>query len=127
MRRTARELPIDRLGRPLQASGDLRMTTVRPTWSLQVRNAYSPRRNPFVEIRFGPDGRVRLARFVAMPDGSAGSGYEEVDQPLLNAVYRWTAGGAAIDGLDRRNPDAHHAVVIRFLLVSDPPGERNPD
>jgi hypothetical protein len=123
MRRTARELPIDRLGRPLQASGEIQMITVRPTWSLQVRNAYNPRRNPFVEIRFGADGRVKLARFVAMPDGSAGSGYEEVDQPLLNAVYRWTAKGKAIEALDPRDPAAHHAMVIRFLLINDPPGD----
>jgi hypothetical protein len=125
MRRTARELPIDRLGRPLQASGDLQLTTVRPTWSLQVRNAYSPRRNPFVEIRFGADGRVRWARFVPLADGTVGSGYEEVDQPLLNAVFRWTARGEAIEALRDRGPGATHDIVMRFVLVSAVPGERD--
>jgi hypothetical protein len=125
MRRTARELPIDRLGRPLQASGDLQLTTVRPTWSLQVRNAYSPRRNPFVEIRFGADGRVRWARFVPLADGTVGSGYEEVDQPLLNAVFRWTARGEAIEALRDREPGATHDIVMRFVLVSAVPGERD--
>lgn len=124
-RRTARELPIDRLGRPLQASGDLQLNTVRPTWSLQVRNAYSPRRNPFVEIRFGADGRVKLARFVPLADGTVGSGYEEVDQPLLNAVYRWTARGPAIAALDPRDPDSTHDLVMRFLLVPSVPGDRD--
>ncbi len=123
MRRRAEALDVSRLGRPLQASGDLEITTVRPTWSLQVRNAYSPRRNPYMEIRFGPDGRVRLARFVPLPDGTRGSGYAEVDQPLLNAVYRWTAKGEAIDRLDPDDPDATHDVVMRFLLVGPPPGE----
>lgn len=117
MRRRARELDVSRLGRPLQASGDLRLNTVRPDWSLRVRNAYSPRRNPFVEIRFGADGRVRLARFVGMPDGTRGSGYEEVDQPLLNAVYAWTAEGAAIEKLAGEGPDATLDLVMRFLLV----------
>ncbi len=125
MRRTARELPIDRLGRPLQASGDLQLTTVRPTWSLQVRNAYSPRRNPFIEIRFGADGRVRWARFVPLADGTVGSGYEEVDQPLLNAVFRWTARGEAIEALRDRGPGATHDIVMRFLLVPAVPGERD--
>lgn len=126
MRRTARELPIDRLGgRPLQASGDLQLTTVRPTWSLQVRNAYSPRRNPFIEIRFGADGRVRWARFVPLADGTEGSGYEEVDQPLLNAVFRWTARGRAIEALREQEPGATHDIVMRFLLVSAVPGERD--
>lgn len=123
MRRTARELPVERLGRPLQASGDLQLTTVRPTWSLQVRNAYSPRRNPFVEIRFGADGRVKLARFVPLPDGTRGSGYEEVDQPLLNAVYRWRATGKAIEALDAGDPESTHEIVMRFLLVPSVPGE----
>lgn len=121
MRRSAKDLPIDRLGRPLQASGDLHLNTVRPTWSLQVRNAYSPRRNPYVEILFGADGRVKLAQFVRMPDGSRGSGYEEVDQPLLNAVYRWTARGEAIETL--RGTDRTHRIVIRFLLVPPVPGD----
>lgn len=123
MRRRADPVDVSRLGRPLQASGDLEITTVRPTWSLQVRNAYSPRRNPFMEIRFGRDGRVRSARFVPLPDGTRGSGYAEVDQPLLNAVYRWTAKGKAIERLDPDDPDATHGVVMRFLLVAPPPGE----
>ncbi len=125
MRRTARELPVERLGRPLQASGELQLTTVRPVWSLQVRNAYSPRRNPFIEIRFGGDGRVRWARFVPLADGTEGSGYEEVDQPLLNAVFRWRASGPAIEALRGREPGATHDIVMRFLLVSPVPGERD--
>lgn len=127
MRRRAREFDVKDLGRPLQAAGDLQLTTVRPIWSLQVRNAYSPRRNPFIEIRFGADGRVRLARFVPLADGTVGSGYEEVDQPLLNAVYRWTARGPAISSLDPRDPDATHDIVMRFLLVPSVPGDRGDD
>tara|TARA_R110000782_G_scaffold73091_6_gene146147 strand:+ start:2252 stop:3376 length:1125 start_codon:yes stop_codon:yes gene_type:complete len=122
-RRTARDLRTDLLGQPLQASGDLNFKTVRPTWSLQVRNAYNPRRNPVVEIHFGPDGRVALAEFVPQPDGTRGSGYEEVDQPLLNAIYRWTATGKAIDALDPEDENARVSVVIRFLITSPPRGD----
>lgn len=122
-RRDARDLRTDLLGQPLQASGDLNFKTVRPTWSLQVRNAYNPRRNPVVEIHFGPDGRVALAEFVPQPDGTRGSGYEEVDQPLLNAIYRWTASGKAIDALDKDDENARVSVVIRFLLASAPRGD----
>ena len=122
-RRNARELRADLLGQPLQASGDLNFKTVRPTWSLQVRNAYNPQRNPVIEIHFGPDGRVKLAEFVPQPDGTRGSGYAEVDQPLLNAVYRWTASGKAIDALDKDDEDARVSVVIRFLISTPPRGD----
>jgi hypothetical protein len=122
MRRRAAELDIDRLGRPLQASGGLEITTVRPVWSLQVRNAYSPRRNPYMEIRFGADGRVTLARFVPLEDGTVGSGYGEVDQPLLNAVYRWRGKGEAIERLAGAE---ELTIVMRFLIVPPVPGERD--
>jgi hypothetical protein len=125
MRRTARELPVDRLGRPLQASGDLQLNTVRVVWSAQIRNAFSPRLNPFIEIRFGADGRVRMARFVPLADGTEGSGYDEVDEPLLNAVHRWTARGKAIEALRDREPGATHDIVIRIILASAVPGERS--
>ncbi|RMH31304.1 MAG: hypothetical protein D6692_00605, partial [Planctomycetota bacterium] len=119
LRRTALEYEVDGLNRPISGKG-LEIKTVRPEWPVLVRQSYNPR-NPVVVIRFGPDGKVKKAEFLRERDGSKGSGYEPVDGPILDAVYRWTARGASIDNLDKSDPEAEVVVSIRIILVSRRP------
>ncbi len=119
LRRTALEYEVDGLNRPISGKG-LEIKTVRPEWPVLVRQSYNPR-NPVVVIRFGPDGKVKKAEFLRERDGSKGSGYEPVDGPIVDAVYRWTARGTPIDNLDKTDPDAEVVVSIRIILVSRRP------
>jgi hypothetical protein len=97
-------------GKPAAAKG-LRIQTSRPQWSMATKLTARPR-NPTVRITFGPTGRVSKAEFVA----GKNSGYVDVDQPLLNAVYRWTARGEAIDKLHAGNPKAGVTITVNILL-----------
>lgn len=85
-----------RPGRPIAAEG-LRITTRRPVWSDATRASAAPR-NPVVELAFGHDGRIvrHGVRFVG-----GGTGYDDVDRPLIDAIYLWRASGQRIDALDR--------------------------
>ena len=116
LRRNALEYEVDGLNRPISGKG-LEIKTVRPEWPVLVRQSYNPR-NPVVVIRFGPDGKVKKAEFLRERDGAKGSGYEPVDGPIIDAVYRWTARGKPIDSLDKSDPDAEVLVSIRIILVS---------
>jgi hypothetical protein len=78
-------------GKVLAAKG-LRIQTVRPEWAVTTRLMARPT-NPVVRVTFGRGGRVIKADFV---DGQ-GTGWSDVDGPLKDALYRWTARGAALD------------------------------
>lgn len=97
-------------GKPAAAKG-LRIQTSRPQWSMTTKLTARPR-NPTIRITFGPTGRVTSAEFVR---GKA-TGYTEVDQPLLNAIYRWTARGEAIDKLNPTNPRSGVSITVNILL-----------
>jgi hypothetical protein len=97
-------------GKPAAAKG-LRIQTSRPQWSMATKLTARPR-NPTVRITFGPTGRVAKAEFVT----GKSSGYVDVDQPLLNAVYRWTARGEAIDKLNPANPKSGVTITVNILL-----------
>jgi hypothetical protein len=78
-------------GKVLAAKG-LRIQTVRPEWAVTTRLMARPK-NPVVKVTFGRNGRVLRAEFV---DGQ-GTGWSDVDGPLKDALYRWTAKGATLD------------------------------
>jgi hypothetical protein len=110
---SVRRAPAVRLveGR-VQAAEGLEIQTRRPRWTNTVIATRNPR-TPTVEIVFGADGRVRRAAFVS--DGATvySTGFEDVDQPLLNAVYGWTARGKAIDELEE---DGEVRILITVLF-----------
>lgn len=102
--------PIEvRPGRVIAAQG-LQITTVRPQYSMSTMVTARPR-SPVVEIHFGRDGRVVRASFLpGRTTGDAG-----VDQPLLDAIYRWTASGAALASLGEGSEDVI-SVTMRILM-----------
>lgn len=102
--------PVEvRLGRVAAAQG-LRITTVRPVFSVTTMSLAHPR-SPTVVIEFGRDGHVRRASFLP---GKA-TGESGVDQPLLDAVYRWTASGERLEQLPT-DPEAVVAITMRIIL-----------
>jgi hypothetical protein len=103
--------PIEvRPGKPAAGQG-LEIQTVRPKWSITVQLTSVPK-NPMVRIVFGPDGKVKNAAFLVGQD----TGSAEVDGPLLDAIYRWTAKGKAIDQLPKNDPKAGVPLIMRIVL-----------
>jgi len=107
----SRKGPIEvRPGKPAAGQG-LEIQTVRPQWSITTRLTAAPR-NPMVRIVFGADGRVKAARFLVGQD----TGTPDIDGPLLDAIYRWTARGKAIDDLPKKDPKAGVPLIMRIVL-----------
>jgi hypothetical protein len=94
----------------------LRITTVRPEWSITTRLTITPR-NPVVRIVFGKSGRVIKADFVK----GQSSGFEEVDGPLLDALYRWTAAGEALTRIPAHDPLAGVTMSFRVIIRPEDP------
>jgi len=103
-----RKAPVVRLGRPVAAEG-LSITTVRPRFSLYTRLIANPR-DPLVEVQFDRHGRVRHARLLQS------SGRDDVDRPVLDAIYQWKAKGEAIDALGAADSDAA-LLTVRFRIA----------
>ncbi|HZW10373.1 MAG TPA: hypothetical protein VFF69_10760 [Phycisphaerales bacterium] len=109
---TSSDEPIDWApGRPAAAEG-LDIVTVDPRWTIATRLSALPR-NPVVRIDFGKDGHVRKAEF--LPEQN--TGYRDVDGPLLDALYRWSAKGKALDQLPADQPDSVVSLKFRIILV----------
>ncbi len=83
--------------KPLARKG-LEIKTVRPRWSTTTLLTRLPR-NPVVMISFGKDGRVDRAEFIRHEGRVLNTGSREVDEPLLNAVYKWRATGKELETL----------------------------
>ena len=106
---TALTDPVEiRPGRVAAAQG-LQITTVRPDFDMATM-ALSRPRSPTLVIEFGNDGRVRRARF--LPGRT--TGVRSIDQPLLDAVYRWTARGEALEHL--ADEDETVSITMRIIL-----------
>ena len=97
-----------RPGRVVAAQG-LQITTVRPQFAITTIALASPR-SPTVIIEFTKEGRVRRARF--LPGQS--TGFDSVDQPLLAAIYRWTAAG---EPLGRLSDDPEDVITVQMRIV----------
>lgn len=98
-------------GKPAAAEG-LDITTVRPRWTVTTKITAVPR-NPVVRIEFRKNGTVARAAYLE----GQGSGYPNVDGPLLDAIYAWTARGRALDELPTGDPDAVTVVTMRIILI----------
>lgn len=97
-----------RNGRVVGAEG-LDIRTVRPQFTLLARTFTSPR-SVVVDVAFLRTGQVKEARI------ARSSGFDaEIDQPVLNAVYAWTARGKLLDELPD-HPDAHVMLTVAINL-----------
>jgi len=98
-----------RLGRPAAAKG-LEIVTKRPDFSRLTRMTVYPPNNPRLKVTFNREGRVSEAQFIE-PTGLA-----EIDSPVLNAVYRWTAKGEALSRLPTGDTKAGLSITVTILL-----------
>jgi len=69
----------------------------------------APPRDTMVRISFQKTGTVKRAEFI---NGSA-TGNPNVDDPLMNAIYRWRASGKDLNGLA---PEETLSVVVRVTF-----------
>ncbi|MCA9278711.1 MAG: hypothetical protein H6815_11025 [Phycisphaeraceae bacterium] len=94
-------------GKPLSAEG-VRITTYKPKFTTTTLLSTSPS-NPIVDITFGSNGEVvrRGVRFVGR-----GTGYPDVDRPLIEAMYLWKATGRKIDELRETE-----TLSIKILVI----------
>lgn len=102
-------------GKVLAAHG-MEIQTRRPQWTRLTLMTRRPA-NPVVQISFGRDGRVRRAGFLSDGEHVFSTGFDDVDEPLLNAVFRWTASGAALERLPEDAPDAVVTILVRVILI----------
>jgi hypothetical protein len=110
-----RNAPTIKLGQVAAAYG-LDIQTKSPTWSLVSQRTQRPA-NPTIKITFGRDGRVVRAEFAKDGARTYGTGSTEVDEPLLSAVYAWTARGKRLAELASQDPNGEVTIIIRVLLV----------
>lgn len=102
--------PINvRLGRPAAAEG-LEIVTKRPEFSVTTQLTSYPSRNPRLKVTFNRDGRVSKAQFIEP------TGLSDIDDPVLHAVYRWTARGEALSKLPAENKQAGLSITVTILL-----------
>jgi hypothetical protein len=99
-----------RPGTPLAGKG-VRIATSMPRFSVTARATLSPK-NPLIVVRFKRDGVVAKAFFAP----GQGTGYEEVDGPLLDAVYRWKASGTSLLELPANDPTAVAEFKVRWIF-----------
>ena len=99
-------------GMPLTGKG-IRIRTVVPRFSTTTQLTAMPR-NPVIVIRFNRAGRVVKAEF----EGLEGTGYSGIDEPLLDAVYRWTAVGEQLNRLPANSKETI-SFRIRYLLKDE--------
>lgn len=104
-----------RPGQVLAGEG-LDIKTRAPTWHITTRFTTVPR-NPVVRVTFGRDGRVLRAAFLADDKTTYSTGAAEVDKPLLQAIYRWTATGEELSKLPVNDPQAGITMTFRIILL----------
>lgn len=64
----------------------VKITTVAPRFSLVARHTTTPH-DPIVRVTFDSNGKAIRA------DVIRSSGYDNIDSPILNSLYQWTAEG----------------------------------
>jgi hypothetical protein len=106
--------PTVRPGKVLAAEG-LEILTRQPRFAITTQLLRKPR-NPTVSVTFGRDGLVQRAVFVSDGRGTYNTGSNEIDQPLLNAIYSWTARGEALEELSGEDPEAGITIMFTILL-----------
>jgi hypothetical protein len=87
----------------------LEVRTAVPRFSIVALASTRVNTNPLVELTFDKAGKVIAARFVR------GTGFDNIDGPILASLYRWTAVGDALDRVDDQ-----FTIQIKILLVPEP-------
>jgi hypothetical protein len=111
---SVKKAPSVKPGQVLAANG-LDIQTKAPKWSYTTMRTRRPA-NPTVQITFGRDGKVVRAGFATDGVTIYSTGYEDVDEPLLSAVYSWTAKGKKLVELTNQDPDGEVTILITILL-----------
>ena len=91
----------------VEAGHGLDIRTVRPIFTAVTRALSFPS-PPIVEVKFDRTGvasRVRVIR---------SSGYDDVDGPIVNAVYQWKASGKELAQI---GPEADAGLVMRITFL----------
>ena len=101
-------------GKTVAAQG-LDIKTRRPKWHITTRLLGQPR-NPVVQVTFGRDGRVRHAAFLKADKRTLNTGDPDIDAPLIDAMYRWTASGEPLAKLPA-GADAGVTLTFRIVLL----------
>lgn len=94
-----------RTGKPLARKG-LEIKTKKPELPILTRLTTSPS-NPICEILFGRDGVPVACKILQS------SGFEEINGPVLDALYRWRAKGSQLEKLA---PGKTLRFRVRFIL-----------
>ncbi len=97
-----------RPGMPAAAQG-LDITTKRPNFTRLTRVTAYPA-NPLLKVTFNRNGIVSKVVIVES------SGAQDVDDPVVNAVYQWTARGKILTELAGADPNTGITVSVRILL-----------
>lgn len=108
--RSAVETMAVRLGRPVARPG-LQIQTSYARFSVSAMVLNKPR-SPLVRITFGRSGKVLRASFV----GGQTTGSADVDKPLLDSLYRWSARGKDLLTIPADDPDAGVTLTFRIVL-----------
>ena len=125
---SALEEAVDIRPGQVRAVKGLQIKTVRPEWSITTRLRARPK-DAVVRVVFGRSGKVLRAEFV---EGQT-TGWPEVDEPLREALYRWTASGEALKKLPptpppledgRPAPQKGVALTFRMILGGSDPMEK---
>jgi hypothetical protein len=96
---------VDKWGQPLVAKG-LRIRTVRPKFSKYTQITASG--SPVIRICFDRAGKAREVIVLSS------SGVVDVDRPVVDAAYQWTAMGKELEEL-RENPPETVAIDVRVI------------
>lgn len=112
--RAVKESPVVRPGQVVAAQG-LEIATRTPRWSKTTLITRRPG-NAVVQIAFGRDGTVRSADFVTVRGRRYSTGFDDVDQPLLDAIYTWKAKGEPLRKLPVDDPEAEVKVTLTIML-----------
>ncbi len=102
------EIEARKLGNPAAGAG-LDIKTVRPRFTHYTRLTVQPK-DPLIRVEFDRTGVVVGATVVES------SGHRDVDRPILDAIYRWTATGEALDSLKPGSDPATVALEFRIVL-----------
>ena len=109
-----KQAPSVRPGQVAAAQG-LEIQTRVPRWTVTTLMTLKPR-NPTVLITFRRDGTVKNVEFARASGIEYSTGHEAWDQPLLNAIYGWTAKGKPLSELDPSDSESELTILMNILL-----------
>ncbi len=93
------------------AARGLEVRTRSPSFSHTTRFSL-PGVRPLVRVAFGRDGKVKEAAFLP----GKKTGRDDIDQPLLDAIYQWTASGKPLKELSEHDPKARVELTFSIIL-----------